>query len=140
MGWIEVKPGFLFFLAMLSRFREPEIFWPWLAAAFLHELGHALTALAMGGHVNRLRFGFGDICMELSPLPRRRLVWVTAAGPVVNLVCGAALRQIWPVFAAISLLLGLFNLLPLPVLDGGRLIQLFCEKKRLLFRPGKDRI
>jgi len=45
------------------------------------------------------------------------------AGPLVNLICGAAFCMQRPSFAAYSLMLGIYNLLPVWPLDGGRMIR-----------------
>ena len=58
------------------------------------------------------------------------------SGPVgVTEVIGSAAKQslsnIWPIMALITINLGIFNLLPLPALDGGRLLFILIE---LIFR------
>ncbi len=58
------------------------------------------------------------------------------SGPVgVTETIGAAARQnfsnLWPMMALITINLGIFNLLPLPALDGGRLLFILIE---LIFR------
>ena len=58
------------------------------------------------------------------------------SGPVgVTEVIGSAAKQsisnLWPIMALITINLGIFNLLPLPALDGGRLIFILIE---MIFR------
>lgn len=54
------------------------------------------------------------------------------SGPVgITAAVGGAVKQgfsnLWPIMALISINLGIFNLLPIPALDGGRLLVIFCE-------------
>jgi len=97
--------------------------------------------------------------------PRRDLLLVTLAGPACNLVlmAGAALATRWLLhsgsglasaidrqgddllvqvvfsFAVVNLLLGLFNLLPIPPLDGSAVLERFLPERALpgwyRFRP-----
>ncbi len=128
MPQIEVSSGFLFFLALLAQFDGFGVFLPYLAAGALHELGHALALYAFSGRITHLRFGFGDVKMDITPLARRALFFCAMAGPCVNLLCGIALARRFASFAAISLLLGGYNLLPLSHLDGGLLLFLLLQR------------
>ena len=50
-------------------------------------------------------------------------VWTwRGAGPCVNFLAYMALRRQMPAFAAVNLLLGAYNLLPIMPLDGGRML------------------
>ncbi len=69
--------------------------------------------------------------------PRQALMWVALAGPIANFfmaIVGVMLLKvvdqtwmwIWmPYFIQINLLLGLFNLFPIPPLDGSRILAYF---------------
>ena len=121
---IELSAGFLFFLALLAHWDAGGVFWPYLAAAALHEAAHIAAICAFGGRVHSLRLGFGDAQLQTGLLPERALFWCAAAGPAVNLLCGLTLGTHAPVFSALSLLLGLYNLLPIAPLDGGQLLRI----------------
>ena len=124
MRRIELSAGFLFFLALLAQWDACGIFWPYLAAAALHEAAHIAAICAFGGRIHSLRLGFGDAQLRTGLLPDRALFWCAAAGPAVNLLCGLTLGARAPVFSALSLLLGLYNLLPVAPLDGSQLLRI----------------
>ncbi len=67
--------------------------------------------------------------------PRRDIVWIGLSGPAANLLFAAVLSLIWRLFTAnfilnfifeylisINVLLGIFNLVPIPPLDGSRIL------------------
>ena len=78
---IELSAGFLFFLALLAHWDAGGVFWPYLAAAALHEAAHIAAICAFGGRVHSLRLGFGDAQLQTGLLPERALFWCAAAGP-----------------------------------------------------------
>ena len=95
---------------------------PIVCAMALHELAHAAAMLACGGRIRRLTLRFADLYLEAAGLGYRQEFFAALAGPLANLACGAAFRVRWPAFAAYSLILGLYNLLPVWPLDGGRML------------------
>ncbi len=127
MRRLKIAPGFWVLLAAVWAI-EPAILLPTVLAAGCHELGHCAALRLSGNGVGRLKLtGVGA---ELSP--RRALSYaqelpVALAGPGVSLVC-AVLAARWGffLFAGLSLALGLFNLLPIHPLDGGRAVQSLC--------------
>lgn len=100
-----------------------------LLSCLLHEGGH-LTAMAlMGTKPRSLTFYSGGIGMKCGTLisPAREL-FILSAGCTVNLLLAllgtlAGSR----LFTGINLALMLFNLLPLPSLDGGRIMRTLVE-------------
>ena len=66
-----------------------------------------------------------DVHCDETDDPNSRYVELLSAlaGPLVNLICGAAFCMQRPSFAAYSLMLGIYNLLPVWPLDGGRMIR-----------------
>ena len=102
-----------------------------LLAALCHELGHLLALWLAGARVERLRLtAFGaEIRADTRRLSYPREIACTLAGPAVNLVLALFLARIagWYVPAGSSLLLGCFNLLPVPALDGGRALHLLVS-------------
>lgn len=124
MKWrLDLTPGFPTFLAAVWYFDSCGIFWPFLAAMTVHELVHAAVLLLLGGGIESVRLSFAQVELRTGLLSDRTELWSTAAGPGINLLCGWLFRRWMPAFAAVSLLLALFNLLPVWPLDGGRLLR-----------------
>ena len=120
---LDLTPGFPAFLAAVWYFDSCGIFWPFLAAMTVHELAHAAVLLLLGGRIESVRLSFAQVELRTGLLSDRTELWSTAAGPGINLLCGWLFRRWMPAFAAVSLLLTLFNLLPVWPLDGGRLLR-----------------
>lgn len=98
-------------------------------AALLHELGHMAAAWGWGVPLRGLRLDLFGARMELGGLLSYRAeLAVAAGGPLVSLLAASLafpLGRIWAgadLFAAVSLGLGMLNLLPVRGLDGGRML------------------
>ena len=120
---LELKPGFAVFAALIGLIcaaYAPAFF---LAFA-LHEAGHLACAAALGGKIGRISLGFADCRIETGFSGYVPEAACAMAGPLVNLVSCAVCSKAAPVFAAVSLLLGVYNLLPIWPLDGAR--SLYC--------------
>lgn len=124
---VEVSPGFLLLLGALFWLDEGVGLLPWgLLACLLHELGHIAAAAGFGGRMEalsltavgaELRIGYG------APLSYTQDSLVALAGPAANLLAGVFFTALgWGLAAALSLAVGVFNLLPIPPLDGGRVM------------------
>ena len=124
---LEASPGFLLLLGALFWLDEGVGLLPWgLLACAVHELGHVAAARCFGGRVERL--SLTAVGAELSfsywaPLTYGRDSLVALAGPGANLLLGGLF--FWQgrhLPAVLSLGLGVFNLLPILPLDGGRVL------------------
>ncbi|MBQ6420111.1 MAG: site-2 protease family protein [Clostridia bacterium] len=97
-------------------------------SALLHECGHLIFLFACGCRRPTLVLHPGGAAITGCPLETLtclQTVLVSAAGPAVNLLLALILRVVLPgtqTLIRMQLLLGLCNLLPLPVLDGGRIL------------------
>ncbi|MEZ5277170.1 MAG: site-2 protease family protein [Opitutaceae bacterium] len=116
----------------------------------LHELGHSLTAMRYGVRVHRiLLLPIGGMA-QFDRIPREpaRELAITVAGPAVNfilfgllaLILGGfsieqvsafplSLRQLAYSLAAINLIMGVFNLIPVFPMDGGRIFRALLAMK-----------
>ena len=98
-----------------------------ILALALHELGHLAVLTFCNIPILRIRLRFADVEILTGPLPYRVELLCALAGPLVNLALYCCTRRILAPFAAVNLLLGGFNLLPLLPLDGGRSLRaLLC--------------
>ena len=125
-GRVEITAGALLLWALLYYLDSGTLVPQALAACALHELGHYAAIRLLGGRVARLKLSCVGAEMALSarcPLGPARELAATLAGPAVNLLCAwicSGLGEAWWCFTGLHLALGLFNLLPVGPLDGGR--------------------
>ena len=123
VGKIDLAPGFAAALCVLRLVAEPEAYAAFLAAAAAHEAGHLLTLHLLGADILSVRLGFLDAKIGTNTLGYREEALCALAGPAASLLFCLLFRKPAPTFAAISLLLGLFNALPIFPLDGGRALR-----------------
>ena len=128
----KVNPLFLFILFgfTLLGFFEKSLFA--FILVFLHELSHFLMARVVGYKIYKIElFPFGGVAeymglLEMDP-PAELLV--ALAGPLFNFLVIVILNIIKldfeyiPLIIELNLIIGLFNLLPVLPLDGGRILR-----------------
>ncbi|BBH19258.1 stage IV sporulation protein FB [Paenibacillus baekrokdamisoli] len=106
------------------------------AIVFVHELGHVITARGFGWTVREVKLlPFGGVAEveEAGSLPSKEDAIVAIAGPLQNVWMGAVAWTfgqlgLWNVEWSdyvwrANVMIGLFNLLPILPLDGGKLMQ-----------------
>ncbi|MBQ3135561.1 MAG: site-2 protease family protein [Oscillospiraceae bacterium] len=128
-GRMEITGGFVLLMAWLNYSDTQGLLPLGVCAAAAHEVGHWLAIRLFGAGVSRLRLSATGAQMQLvGTLTYPAELCCALAGPAVNLLLGyAAARLGWLVFAGMNLALGLFNLLPVGALDGGRVLRcLWC--------------
>lgn len=123
MKRLAITPGFWGAVGLLWLSGQEQRTLPLLAAVAAHEAGHLLALRALGAQVLSLRLGFLDARIETRVLSYRQELPAALAGPAASFFCGVIFSRHAPGFAAISLLLGAFNLLPVWPLDGGRALR-----------------
>ena len=127
--WLRVRisSGFWILLAFLFWLDKGiGILLPALAAAVLHELGHLTMISLVGGGVKEISLTAVGAEIQLDeavPLSYWKDALAALAGPLASLLCAwAALGVNAYLLAAMCVGQGIFNLMPIELLDGGRIL------------------
>lgn len=121
MSRIQVRDGFLVLMAALWCADESGVLPIFLLAAAVHECGHLFVIRLSGGTVHALCLTACGAVLRCSlpPSPFSRAA-ICLAGPAASFALTALANPLGAYrLAGASALLGLFNLLPIPPLDGG---------------------
>lgn len=119
---IRIDPSFFFFTAVLLLLLPL----PWLLAVFLatmaHECAHCFAVTLLGGTILEAEVSLRGAKLHAAPMaPGRELVCILA-GPAASFAL-LGLYRLFPRIAVCGLIQGVFNLLPIYPLDGGRAIR-----------------
>lgn len=119
---IHIDYGFFIFTAALLL----TIPIRWILAAFLaalvHELGHYSTVRLLGGTVSGAAVSCRGARMEIFPMSPGRELWCILAGPAASFSL-LAMARFFPRIAICGLIQGMYNLLPIYPLDGGKALR-----------------
>lgn len=118
---VRVHPSLLLWFSALFYLNKT-ILLPFLFAAAAHEVGHYLALWQTGHPPNVIQLGFFGAKMETGILSYRQELVAAAAGPAANLALCVFL-PFWPAFGFYNAVLGLVNLLPIPGLDGEKVLR-----------------
>ena len=130
-GKVEINPGFPALILAAIWIGAGEVLPLVMLAAISHELGHLAALHLFGVRVERLRLTiFGaELRADTRYMTYGREILCTLAGPGINLLLAALLARVSGdyLLAGANLMQGVFNLLPMPGLDGGRILFLFIS-------------
>ena len=93
-----------------------------VTAAMIHEIFHILSVLLFGGKIHGLTIGFHGTVIDTSPMAASKQLICILAGPLGSMLLFLAKAYV-PQLALCGFIQGLFNLLPVYPLDGGRMLQ-----------------
>lgn len=132
LGSLRIRVGYVAAAALTAALlldREGRITCCLFAAA-LHELGHLLMMLLCRTKVRGIQLGLFDVRIDAGrPDTVAGEVAVTLGGPMMNLLLAGVFAPLSRDFCCANLALGLFNLLPVLSLDGGRLTALMLTRR-----------
>ena len=100
-----------------------------VAAALIHELCHIAAICLLGGRVQAVVIGPFGAKIHIKDIDGTREALCALAGPAGSFLCLMFLRQ-FPVFGLCGLVQGIFNLLPVYPLDGGRALSCLLKSLR----------
>lgn len=122
---------FVFMLVWTIFFNKIHEFIYCFTSLFLHEAGHIVLIGLLKEKINIfyiIPFGFSCRLKNQSKMEKKKMLKILWAGPVTSFIV-AGLAFFWTKdFAIINLIIGIFNLLPLGSLDGGRIFRILMQK------------
>ena len=121
---IRIQPSAFFLLAALILLLPLDWLIAALLAAAIHELGHLAVLHAFGGHAESISIEGAGTRINMGPLENREEFLCAAAGPAASFLL-ISLCRFFPKLAFCALVQGMFNLLPVHPMDGGRMLRCF---------------
>lgn len=130
---IRVDPwAYVFFACLLLTVPLDWLLGMVLAAAF-HEVCHILLIRGTGGQVKSIRVGVRGAQIDTKLTGQWQELVCALAGPIGSFLLAAVIFRLFPQCAICAGIQGIFNLLPVYPLDGGRALRCILE----ICRPGK---
>jgi Zn-dependent protease len=102
-----------------------------IVAVALHEIAHLAMASALGVRIHQVGISWKGPFLRRAPGNNVQNLAITLAGPGINVLLGVLLHHIHPGFALSNLVLGLFNLLPIPHSDGARALGIVAAIRKM---------
>jgi len=140
MGFFEVKPFklaihplfiLIFLIAVLMGYIKQ--FFIIMAIVTIHEMTHVILALHYGAELDKLIiYPLGEMAVlsNLHIIKAINKFFILLAGPAINIILGFMLlnisnNEMFKFICISNFAVGIFNLLPIYPLDGGKILQIF---------------
>ena len=122
---------FLIMLGWVILTHKIQSFLLCLLALMIHEMGHISMILVLKEQISIfyiLPFGFCCRLKNQNQILNKKMIEILLAGPVASIV--TSVLFLWTKeFALANFIIGLFNLLPISSLDGGRIVKIIDNSK-----------
>ena len=126
-----LDPGTCFWWALLVLCLPVQWLLAALAAACIHEAGHTMAVCLCRGKVISLRIGISGAALRTACISPGKEILCSLAGPFASILC-LLLIPVCPMVALCGFFQGIYNLLPVYPLDGGRvllgILRILCRK------------
>lgn len=119
---VSISPYFYIVLPAALLLLPLQWFFAWSMAVAVHEIGHYLALRLCRVPIRRLEITPLGIRMHIGGLTNRETLVCALSGPAAGLLLIAA-SKIFPYTAVCAFIQGLFNLMPIYPLDGGRALR-----------------
>ena len=123
---ISISPQLCIFAAVLLLTVPLPWLLGWLLAVMIHELSHCIMLSLCGKRIEHVIFAINGAKIQTEALSNWQTLLCALAGPAGGLIL-LLLTDIFPQAALCSVLLSVYNLLPICPLDGGRAFLAFLR-------------
>ena len=123
---IRVQPSAFLVAAALVLLLPLDWLFAVLLASAVHEAGHLAAIYAFGGHADSVTVGLRGAEIHTVFPGKRKELFCAAAGPAASLLL-ISLYRFYPKLAVCAAVQGLFNLIPVYPMDGGRMLRCFLQ-------------
>ena len=122
MHILKISPGWVVVMCALYYVDPMGYFGPFIAAMVFHEVGHCLALWICRVPIQSIQLNLTGAALETETMEYHKEIFCALAGPAASLLLTGTAPW-YPNLAVISLCLAIFNLLPVPPLDGGRALR-----------------
>ena len=123
---VDVSAGACITGCLLILLIPLELTFSFYLAAAIHEAGHILLLRFFRVPIWGISFHIGGATIQTAPVTAKEELLCAAAGPIASFLCAAFVRR-FPLLGICALIQGIFNLLPLFPMDGGRILRCLCN-------------